>query len=107
MNNKAIGQRIRTARETARITQEELGLAVGCTPKHISAIERGIKSPSLDTFIDIANAIGTSADYLLQDVLDCSVDSLAGELASVISHLPPKARLRVLSSLSPISKNMG
>ena len=51
MNLTVIGQRIKIAREAARITQEELGRAVGCTAKHIGAIERGIKTPRMDTFI--------------------------------------------------------
>ena len=57
MDLTVIGQRIRIAREAARITQEELGRAVGCTAKHIGAIERGIKTPRLDTFIIIANTV--------------------------------------------------
>lgn len=99
MNNKVIGRRIRAAREAAHITQEELGCAVGCTAKHIGAIERGIKTPSLDTFIVIANTIGTSADLLLQDVLDCPVDSLAGEFSAAVAPMPPKMQIRVLKAL--------
>ena len=45
MDMKQIGQRIRNAREAANITQEGLALAIGCTTKHIGAIERGIKTP--------------------------------------------------------------
>ena len=44
MDLTVIGRRIKIAREAARITQEELGRAVGCTAKHIGAIERGIKT---------------------------------------------------------------
>lgn len=103
MNNKVIGLRIRAAREAARITQEELGRAAGCTAKHIGAIERGIKTPSLDTFVVIANAVGASADLLLQDVLDCPVDSLAAELSAAVAPLPPGARDRVLRALRTLS----
>lgn len=99
MDNKVIGQRIRAAREAAHITQEELGNAVGCTAKHIGAIERGIKTPSLDTFIIIANTIGASADLLLQDVLDCPVDSMAGEFAAATAPLPDNLRMRILKAL--------
>ena len=105
MDNKVIGQRIRAAREAAHITQEELGNAVGCTAKHIGAIERGIKTPSLDTFIIIANAIGASADLLLQDVLDCPVDSLAGEFSAAVAPLSPQMRARVLKALRVFSED--
>lgn len=104
MENNVIGQRIKTAREAANITQEELAKAVGCTAKHIGAIERGIKTPSLDTFIIIANRIGVSADLLLQDVLDCPVDTLAGEFAAAVAPLSPRMQIRVLKALRVFSE---
>lgn len=105
MDNRAIGQQIRVAREAAHITQEELGNAVGCTAKHIGAIERGIKTPSLETFIIIANSIGASADLLLRDVLDYPVDSLAGEISAAVAPLSPKMQARVLKALRAFSEN--
>ena len=99
MDMKQIGQRIRNAREAANITQEGLALAIGCTTKHIGAIERGIKTPRLDTFIAIANTLGTSADYLLQDFLDQPSELLAGEMASVLGQLPQDMQIRVLKGL--------
>lgn len=99
MDNKAIGHRIKSTREAAHITQEELARAVGCTPQHIGAIERGIKTPRLDTFITIANVIGASADLLLQDVLRSPVDSLAGEFSAAVSAMPAGMQVRVLKAL--------
>lgn len=99
MDMKQIGQRIRTAREAAGITQETLAQAVGCTAKHIGAIERGIKAPKLDTFISIANTIGISADYLLQDQLERPSELLTGELISVLAMLPQEMQIRVLKGL--------
>lgn len=91
-------------RETAHITQEELANSVGCTPQHIGAIERGIKTPRLDTFVTIANTLGTSADLLLQDVLDTPVDSLAGEISAAVAPLSPKLQRRVLNALRAFSE---
>ncbi len=105
MNSKIIGHRIRAAREAAHITQEELGKAVGCTAKHIGAIERGIKTPSLDTFIIIANTVGASADLLLQDVLESPVDALAGEVAAAIAPLSPNIQVKVLKALRAFSED--
>lgn len=99
MDSKIIGQRIKTAREAAHITQEELARAVGCTAKHIGAIERGDKTPRLDTFIVIANTMGASADLLLQDVLDSPVDAMAGEVAAAMALLSIKMKRRVLKIL--------
>ena len=99
MERMKIGQRIKKVREQAHITQDELAKAVGCTTKHIGAIERGIKTPSLETFIIIANTTGASADLLLQDVLEKPVDSLAGEFSAAVAPLSPKMRIRILKAL--------
>ena len=99
MDLTIIGQRIKSARESAQITQEELGRAVGCTAKHIGAIERGIKTPRLDTFISIANITGVSSDCLLQDCLDKPGELVAGEFSAVIAQLSPETQKRVLRAL--------
>ena len=104
MDLTIIGKRIKTAREAAQITQEALAEAVGCTAKHIGAIERGIKTPRLDTFIIIANTTGVSADYLLQDLLNKPVDSLAGELSAAAAPLSPEMQRRILKALRAFSQ---
>lgn len=103
MDLTQIGQRIKKAREAANITQEELAQAVGCTAKHIGAIERGLKTPRLDTFIIIANTTGASADLLLQDLIKSPVDSLAGELAAAVAPPPPELQSRILKALRAFS----
>ena len=105
MDLKSIGQQIKLAREAAHITQEQLAETVGCTVQHISAIERGVKTPSLETFLMIANTIGVSADLLLQDVLINHADTLSCECAAAISCLPEKLRLRTLRAIRAFSQN--
>lgn len=95
MDFTAIGKRIKLARENAHLTQEELAELICCSPQHISVIERGVKTPRLDTFIAIANATHTSADYLLGDLLeqDCELDR---RLSLTISSLPAELQTRVM-----------
>lgn len=99
MELKSIGQKIKLAREAAHITQEQLANAVSCTVQHISALERGIKTPSLEMFITIANAIGVSADLLLEDVLINHTDTISCECAAVISRMPKELRIRTMRAL--------
>lgn len=105
MNLTQVGQRVRMAREAAHITQEELAQAVGCTAKHIGAIERGIKTPRLDTFILIANATGASADLLLQDLIEIPVDSLTAEMAAAVAPLSPELKRSILRALRAFGEN--
>lgn len=107
MDTKAIGQRIKKAREAAGITQDELAKVVDCSTKHIGALERGIKTPSLDMLVTIANTLGASADLLLQDVLEKPVDSLASELAAAVAPLSEQMQNRVLKALRAFAGNEG
>ena len=104
MDLTLIGKRIKAAREAAQITQEELAEAVGCTAKHIGAIERGIKTPRLDTFIIIANRIGVSSDYLLQDLLNRPIDSLAGEFSAVAASFSPEMQRKIIRAIRAFSQ---
>ena len=70
MDARAVGQRIRAAREKKGLTQEELAALVDISPTHVSVIERGTKIPRMDTFVAIANVLEVSADSLLVDVVD-------------------------------------
>ncbi|MBT9740428.1 helix-turn-helix domain-containing protein [Dorea formicigenerans] len=53
MDLKAVGQRIKSAREAKNLTQEELAALVNLSPTHVSVIERGLKVTKLDTFVAI------------------------------------------------------
>ena len=86
MNLKAIGSRIKAAREKKGLTQEALSEILDLSPMHMSVIERGAKPTKLDTFVRIANALDVSADELLQDVVEHSTESISGELYEMIQE---------------------
>lgn len=97
---KAIGTRIREAREAKHLTQEQLAEMVGVSPTHMSVIERGVKGPRLRTFIAIANALDTTSDSLLLDVLNNSVQIEVTELSRQIGKLSPKEQQKILKIVS-------
>ena len=88
MDLKAVGQRIKAAREAKNLTQEELAALVNLSTTHVSVIERGLKVTKLDTFVAIANALDVSADALLIDVVTHSVTGVTNELSDMIEKLP-------------------
>ena len=99
MNQKAIGRRIKTARENKRLTQEQLAELVDLSPMHVSVIERGVKLPKLETLINIANVLDVSADVLLQDVVNNQIKLCASEASELVSQLPREDQKRVLAAL--------
>lgn len=61
-----LGQRVRKARQAARMTQEQLAAATGLKQFHISRIERGgIKDVMGDTLRRLSHALSVSIDFLL------------------------------------------
>ena len=102
MDLKAVGQRIKAAREAKNLTQEELAALVSLSPTHVSVIERGLKVTKLDTFIAIANALDVSADTLLIDVVTHSVTGVTNELSQMIEKLPKEKQQRIINALTAL-----
>ena len=65
MDFKRGGQAIQRIRKERGMTQEDLADKSGITSNTVSRIERGLLIPALPTLIDICNALGTGADFIL------------------------------------------
>ncbi len=58
MNVKAaLGARIKNLRRKLGYTQEQFAEAIGVAPRHVSRIENGVNSPSIDTLAKIADIL--------------------------------------------------
>ena len=99
LHMKAIGERIQIAREERCLTQLDLAEKTGCTPQYISAIERGVKTPTLETFVAIANALRVPADVLLQDVMPDWWETWDREIDRVLAPLLPHMRAYIRKQL--------
>ena len=98
------GTKLKQARQKAKLSQEQLAEIVDISPTHMSVIERGVKTPKLDTFIRIANALGVSADALLQDGVEHANDSIMAELSVRIGRLPQKEQNRILNAIRALTE---
>lgn len=63
-----LGDELRKARTTADISQTKLSLESGVDRSYISEIERGKKSPTLETLFRLCDAIGIKASTLIARV---------------------------------------
>ena len=68
---KAVGKRVRQAREAAGLTQRELAF-LGCTPAYISLIETGARVPSYQILLEFGRRLGVRAEYLATGVSDAT-----------------------------------
>lgn len=105
MDLKAVGMRIKQAREAKHLTQEELAAIVDLSPTHVSVIERGVKAAKLDTFVAIANALDVSADSLLIDVVQHSVTGVMNELSEAVMKLPVKEQRKLLRVIEAFTED--
>ena len=85
MDYLRLGQRIRRQRKLMGLTQKEVAERAGISLPFYGHIERGTRKASLETTVDIANALGDSTDMLLQDSLDVMTKPLASD-ASLSEH---------------------
>ena len=99
MDQKAIGKRIKSAREKKGLTQEQLAEQVNLSPMHISVIERGNKLPRLETLINIATVLDVSADILLQHGVNNQIKLHTSEASNLIAQLSREDQRRVLAAL--------
>lgn len=105
MDLQSIGKRIRQYRESADIRQEDFAEQVNLSPTYMSAIERGVKIPKLETLIRIANTLKIPSDYLLSDVLIAGNLIHASSLSDQLKELPDKEQKRILHVLEVMIKD--
>lgn len=65
---KGFGKRLREARITAGLTQEQLGFALGVTKASVSAWENGRETPSFRVLPDLRVALNQSLDELISGI---------------------------------------
>ena len=112
MNQKEFGHRIKQCRKMQNLTQEKLAELISVSPHYIYEVERGLKSMSLATLIDLCTILNVSTDYLLfgnstsYTQNNTSLQSF-DELGFLIKDLSPQKRdhlAKIISALLPYLK---
>ena len=63
--NIQIGEQVRAARETAKMTQESLAERIDVSAQYVSDLERGVVGVSIPTLKRICFALGVTSDQIL------------------------------------------
>lgn len=98
LDNIKLGKRIKAIRKRRKLSQMALSEVLDCTPNHLSYIENGNRSMSLTKFVQLANALGASADELLMDSLDCPAKAMDHKFSSIMADCS-ECEKRVLLSI--------
>ncbi|MBQ3076406.1 MAG: helix-turn-helix transcriptional regulator [Clostridia bacterium] len=97
MDYESLGKRIRDERLLLRLTIEQLAERVNKSTNYIGQIERNDGKPSLETVVDIANALGTSVDSLLRDSLKSEQeDPVIREICTLLTSAEEYEKLFLL-----------
>lgn len=94
-----LGDKIRAARKSAKLTQEELAERIGVKRSVISKYENGIIDPSISQVQSIADALGTNILKLVDfSELSPSLDAAVPFLDTVLNiKMPPPGGVTILS----------
>lgn len=66
---RSFGQRLRAKRDVLGVSQEELADRSGLHRTYVSQLERGLKSPSLNTLYALASALKVDVADLVRDLV--------------------------------------
>ncbi len=60
-----LGERLKTLRKEKNLTQEQLAKIIHVGKVSVCCYEKEVRTPSIDTLIDLANIFNVSLDYLV------------------------------------------
>lgn len=102
LDYQAIGKRIANKRKELHLTQAQLAELAGISASHLGHIEVGTAKPSLQIFVDIANALHVTNDQLLIGELKQSNIVLSVEIANQLKDCSPADTRIILETLSAL-----
>lgn len=91
-----LGNRIRTTRQSRGITQEQLAEMVDISTNFMSLIENG-RNMSVETLVKIADALGVTVDYLLNETMELHSDKIMVQISQSLSTLNDDEKLFFLN----------
>ena len=106
MEKLALGKRIRESRLKKGYTQQLLAEQAQIGEMYLGEIERGMKMPSLNSFIKLIEALGISADYVLRDELSSGGEYIYDEITEKLRNLTPNQRKTASDILDAYLKNI-
>ena len=102
INYSLIGNRIKAARKAKGLSQSELSELIDRSVGYMSYIETGSKKPSLETLIQIANALDVTIDELLSDNLVASSTVSNTQINQLLSDCSAFEKSVILLSIKSI-----
>ena len=82
-----IGKRLKDLRLSKGLNQQQIGEMLGVTKVSICGYENGTRTPSLETFLMIADLFGVTTDYLLGREVEIKDEPVKEEPKEIIREV--------------------
>lgn len=102
LDYRTIGTRIMNIRKKCNLSQLQFSELIDKSPTYLSHIESGKKSMSLETFVQIANALYVSADVILAGQLEGADIMPSHEVAMLLADCSDFESLVITDTLKSI-----
>ena len=86
VNKKDMGRRVKKARQQKNLTQDQLAEIIGTSTAHISHIENARGNASIDTIIDIMDALDLSPNELFCGTVETAKPHLLTESVELLNQ---------------------
>ena len=100
------GKIVCSGQKTAGITQERLAELVDISTNHLGAIEREVKTPTMETFVKLLNVLGAEPNEVLKEVIPLTRMEHTSVVEGKLERLTPKKQESVLRMLDVIIEEM-
>ncbi|VUX22196.1 helix-turn-helix domain-containing protein [Dorea formicigenerans] len=100
-----LGEYLRSVRNSANLTQEQLSDLSNVSIKHIADIEKGLKNPSFVVLQSLAKALDLSLDNLIGENLSVDEQGI-NQLKSYYLSCPPEMRGTPLNVVYTLTREL-
>ena len=102
---KVLGEKVRTERKLAGLTQEQLAERCHVSTKHIANIEKGSMNPSYEILLAIARVLPISLDALITPGMDKTEIELK-EINRIYLSCPEAVRETLMDPTRTLAKHL-
>lgn len=106
VNNFALGKKIRHYRKKRGLSQSYLSELIDKSPTYLSYVESGMRCISVDTLVDLANALNVTSDALLMDSLINTSVAMRNEFAAILGDCSEQERKILLDVIDAVKASI-
>lgn len=106
LNYTILGKKIKSLRKKRHLSQDMLSYKIDKTVGYMSYIESGERHMSLETLVDLANALEVTPDYLLAEHLLVSPKTAEAEFNEILNGCSNYEKKIILDTVKELKRTL-